>query len=132
MQAALVLASIVALCAVASADETIHIDQVASLAYLPIEWPSHDWLVDKTRGAKRLALADMIQVSVDFSAMGGPPSQIARSKLPPCTLGAPLPLDKLQTASGIPLVYRDCSRPDLSHTSAAEPWFTRRASRTSH
>jgi hypothetical protein len=100
--------------------------EVASIAYMPIEWPSHAWLVEKKYSAKRLTgLADMIQISVDFSASGGPPSQITRGKLPPCTLGGPLPLDKLQTASGIPLVYRDCSRPDLSHTSAAEPWFTR-------
>jgi len=100
--------------------------KVPSLAYMPIEWPSHAWLVEKRYSAKRLAgLTDLIQISVDFSASGGPPSQITRGKLPPCALGAPLPLDKLETASGIPLVYRDCSRPDLSHASAAEPWLTR-------
>jgi hypothetical protein len=100
--------------------------KVRAFAYMPIEWPSHSWLVEKKYSAKRLAgLTDMIQISVDFTAAGGPPSQITRGQLPPCTLNAPLPLDKLQTASGIPLVYRDCSRPDLSHASAAEPWVNR-------
>lgn len=99
---------------------------VRSLAYLPVEWPSHDWLVEKKYSAKRRATAmDMTQISVDFTALGGPPSQITRGKLPPCTLGAPLPLDKLRSSSGIPLVYRDCSRPDLAHANAAEPWVSR-------
>jgi hypothetical protein len=99
---------------------------VESLVYLPLEWPSYEWLRAKKYSSRRLpGPADLTGFSVEGDGAPGianSPARASMSKMPPCTLQAPLVLDGTPS---IPHVNRDCSLPDLSHANAAELWYSR-------
>lgn len=97
---------------------------VHSIVFLPIEWPSYYWLMSVKHSARRLpGPADLTGYAVEGDGGGyaGYPAMKSMSKLPPCTQEAGWVFDSVR-----PHVTRDCSKPDLSHASAAEPWYDRK------
>lgn len=87
---------------------------VSSLVHYEMEWPSYDWLIDLKHSVRRLPTnADMAGVDMAGEAY--------LSKMPPCAKDASWEFDSLKTH-----ISRDCSKPDLSHANAAEPWYPRK------
>jgi hypothetical protein len=76
-----------------------------ALVVWPVEWPSHDWLIARTGVITR-------HITEVWALPGG-------LALPPCKGSGPLQLESVHP------VYRDCTKPDLSHADASEPWLTR-------
>lgn len=94
-----------------------------SLVHFEMEWPSYYWLMDLKYSARRLPTgADMSGFSVEGDGAPGSkantPAEGSLSLLPPCAHQAGWVLDSVR-----PHVWRDCTKPDLSHANAAEPWY---------